>query len=89
MITVEITDALGRYTGGTRSVPMEAETVEEALHRVFAQFPELQSRVLNPEGQVYRHLMLFVNQDEIPRDALQHPLKDGDVLEIFGAASGG
>lgn len=90
MVTVHVTETLQRFTAGQAELQAEGTTAGEVLSGLFARFPDLRARVLDENERLHRHLILFHNQTEVPRDRLgEHAVKDGDTLEIFGAMAGG
>ena len=89
-ITVELPEELARYCQDEKSLELAAATISEALDGLWKKFPELQSRVLNQQGQVRSHLLLLHNRRQvILADQHTTAVVDGDVLEIIPLASGG
>ena len=90
MPRVEVAEVLHRYAGGGGEVRVEGATVGAALDSLFARFPDLRSRTLDPEGRLWPYLLLFRNGVEVPREGMSGtPLGPDDLLEIVGAAEGG
>ncbi len=89
-ITVEIPHAISRYSEEETQVFLEGQTVGEVLGRLWEKYPALKTRVLDREGRLYAYLLLFQNDQKLPRENLMnHPLQDGDRLEIVALAEGG
>ncbi len=66
------------------------ETVAEALSTVFQRQPELRSYLLDDQGRVRQHVMIFVN--DVPlrdRDRLTDPLTPSSEIHVMQALSGG
>jgi hypothetical protein len=85
-----VPEVLRRYSGGAAEVEVAAATVRTALEGLFALHPDLRRRVLDPRGAVFPYVLLFCNGSELPRAGmLDCSVKDGDLLEIVGAAEGG
>ena len=70
--------------------PVAGETVRDVLDDVFARFPGLRPRTLDPAGRLFPYLLLFRNGAELPRDGLlDASVGPDDVIELVGAAEGG
>ena len=78
------------FAGGAREVRVEAATLGQALEALSTAHPMLTERLRNEHGVLRAHLAVFVNEDDARllgwEDA---PLKDGDVVHIIPALSGG
>ncbi len=89
-ITVEIPHAISRYSEEETQVDLEGQTVGEVLGSLWEKYPPLKTRVLDREGRLYAYLLLFQNDQKLPRENLMNfPLQDGDRLEIVALAEGG
>ena len=87
---VHLPVALRKYCGGAADVPVSAATVGEALRELEQTQPALYPNLCDETGKLRRHLNVFVNSDHIrDRDGLDTKLKDGDVVTILAAVSGG
>ena len=65
-------------------------TVADALNTVFQQEPELRSYLLDDQGCVRQHVMIFV--DDAPlrdRQKLSDPLEETSEIYVMQALSGG
>lgn len=72
----------------TETVP--GTTVRAALESVFAQHGELRGYVLDDQGQVRKHVVIFVNNQAIlDREAQSDAVAENDRLFVFQALSGG
>lgn len=90
MVTVQMTEALVRYTDGKKTHQLEASTIGEALRALVDRFPGLSGRLLDDNGQVFTYLVFFHNDERVPRqEVLDRPLTDSDRVEIIGAIAGG
>lgn len=89
MSTVEFAPAL------TRHVPcapqqVQAGTLRAALDAAFLAAPALRSYVLDEQGNVRKHVAVFVNAQMIAsRSALDIPLREQDKVMVIQALSGG
>jgi molybdopterin converting factor small subunit len=91
-VTVALPGALVAYADGRRSVPLTGRcaTVAQAFDQLWRLHPGLRDRVLTEQGQVRRHVNVFVGTDNI-RDmgGLETPVPDGAEIAIVPAVSGG
>lgn len=76
-------------TGGLDRIAVEASTVRECIQAVGARYPGFAEQVLDAQGRVHRFVNLFVNGEEIARDAVDTPLGAEDQVEILAAIAGG
>lgn len=68
----------------------EGATVGEALGRVFAERPRLRSYLLDDQGRVRRHVVIYRNGTPIrDRLRLSDPVEAQDEIYVFQALSGG
>lgn len=89
MPTVSFTSALQRFLP-VPSACVDGATVGEALAAVFASHPQLRGYVLDDQGAVRRHVIVFVNgQPMIDRARLSDPVGARDEIYVFQALTGG
>lgn len=78
------------FAGGAREVAVDAATLGTALAALVAVHPSLGERLRDEHGQLRPHLALFVNGDDARllgwEDAA---LRDGDIVHVIPALSGG
>lgn len=78
------------FAGGAREVTLDASTMRGALDALSDAHPSLRERLRDEHGSLRPHLALFVNSDDARllgwEDA---PLRDGDIVHIIPALSGG
>ena len=75
---------------GARKVTLEARTVGEVLDALPTRLPGLRERIRDEQGHIRHHLNVFHNQEEIRRlQGETTPLRDGDVVTLVPAMSGG
>ena len=86
-MNVRIPTPLLSYTGQARTVEAHGTTIGEVLLDVDRQFPGLRFRVVDEQGQLRRHMRVFLN-DSIERD-LTHPVSSADEITLMQALSGG
>ncbi len=91
-IAVVVPNALTPYTRGAGTLLVDAPcaTVADALSAVAAQWPALTDRVLTEQGELRRHVNVFVGDESIRfLDGLDTPVLDGATIMIVPAVSGG
>jgi molybdopterin synthase sulfur carrier subunit len=89
MPTVHFTDTLQRHVA---CPPTEAAggTVREVLERVFEEYPRVRSYVLNEQGELRKHMAIFLNGAMIRDKAgLSDPVEPGTEIYVMQALSGG
>lgn len=65
-------------------------TVRAALEEVFARNPRLRSYLLDDQGAVRKHVVIYVNDRPLADRARQSDgIADGDEVYVFQALSGG
>lgn len=90
MVKVLLHGAYRGFAGGVREVPLEATVLRDALDGLARAHPSLAERLRDEHGRLRAHLALFINEEDARllgwEDA---PLRDGDVVHIIPALSGG
>jgi molybdopterin synthase sulfur carrier subunit len=89
MPRVVFTANLARHVASApASVP--GATVREALEAVFASNPALRSYVLDDQGQVRKHMSVFVDGEQVrDRRQLSDPVGPDGEIYVMQALSGG
>jgi molybdopterin synthase sulfur carrier subunit len=65
-------------------------TVREVLDRVFAANPRARSYVLDDQGALRRHMVIFLDGEGIhDRTLLSDPVGENSTIYVFQALSGG
>ena len=91
-ISVVLPQALTPYSRGSGTLVVDAPcaTVADALARVAAQWPAVTDRVLTEQGELRRHVNVFVGDESIRfLDGLSTRVPDGATIMIVPAVSGG
>jgi sulfur carrier protein ThiS len=89
MPRVSFTSNLQRHLSAPPS-EVKAATVREALEQVFAQNPLVRSYVLDDQGAVRRHVVIFVGGEPIQdRERLSDKVEASDEIAVLQALSGG
>ncbi|MFK7692952.1 MoaD/ThiS family protein [Paenibacillus sp. HJGM_3] len=90
VIEVSVPGLLADCTGGRSRFPLEADTLQEALDRLFAEYPLLKRHVFAENGELRKHVLLCYNEDNLAWLASKDiPLKAGDRLHVLQLVSGG
>jgi molybdopterin synthase sulfur carrier subunit len=89
-VKVLLHGAFRGFAGGARNVEVDAATMREAVEALVRTHPSLAERMRDERGTLRTHLALFVNEEDARllgwEDA---PLKEGDVVHVIPAVSGG
>ena len=65
-------------------------TVREALQAMYALHPRLASYVVDEQGALRKHVVVYVNGQRIgDRSAQSDPVAESDEIHVFQALSGG
>lgn len=89
MVRVCFTANLQRHLSAPPS-DVSAGTVRQALDVVFDGNERLRGYVVDEQGSVRKHMIIFVNgQPLLDRERLSDAVKDGDEVFVMQALSGG
>lgn len=88
-VPVELPSLLWDYSGGARTVEVDARTLGEALTALFAANPLLRVHLCDESGALRRHVWVFLNDRESRSLPPSHDLRAGDRLRVVQAVSGG
>jgi molybdopterin synthase sulfur carrier subunit len=87
--TVTFTPNLQRHVESP-SETVTGDTVRAVLEAVFANNPRLRGYVLDDQGALRRHMMIFVDNQQITdRDRLTDPVLATSEVYVMQALSGG
>jgi sulfur-carrier protein len=88
-ITVQIPPALRTMTKA-ESVQVDATSVSGAIEALDKMFPGIAIRVCNELGQARKHILIYVDQEDIRYlQGMATPLRGGETVHILPAVSGG
>ncbi len=76
-------------TGGEATISIEGGTVRACLEAAEAKYPGFEELVLESNGELRGFVKLFVNGDQLERDALDSPVASTDTISVLAAAAGG
>jgi len=86
---VQFTQNLERHITAA-AAEVSGATAREALEAVFRDNPRLRSYVLDDQGRLRRHVMVFVDGEQVrDRDGLTDPVAASSELFVMQALSGG
>jgi molybdopterin synthase sulfur carrier subunit len=91
-ISILLPHALTPYSRGVGTLVVEepCTTVADALAAVAARWPAVTDRVLTEQGELRRHVNVFVGEESVKfMDGLATPVEDGATITIVPAVSGG
>ena len=90
MATVYIPTPIRRLTDGQSKVVVEGGDVRTILDAVDAQYPGVNEKLLDGDGNVKRFINVFVNDDEVRTlQGLDTEVSDSDRVSIVPAMAGG
>ncbi len=83
-----------RPIAGQKTIEFDLEkgiTAQLLLDAVVLRFPEMGDVLVDENGQLYRHVHLFVNGRDwqFLENAMDYQIKPGDKVDIFPAVGGG
>jgi len=86
---VSFTSHLSRHVDcPTETVP--GTTVKDVLEAYFGRHPKVRSYVLDEQGVLRRHVVLFVGETQAhDREKLSDPIRESEELYVMQALSGG
>ena len=91
-VSVIVPRALTPYTRGVGTLVVDepCATVGDALAAIAARLPALTDRVLTEQGEIRRHVNVFVGDESVRfLDGLDTKVDSGTVITIVPAVSGG
>lgn len=89
MTTISFTPNLARYVQAPVA-RVGGATVQQVLEGYFRANPQVRGYVLDDQGAVRRHVVIFLNQEPIrDRTELSDPVRQNDEILVVQALSGG
>jgi len=89
MPTISFTQNLRRHLSVPRA-EVQGTTVRDALDAVFEENPMLRSYIVDDQGRLRKHVVVFVDGELIEdRDGLSDPVEPASDLVVMQALSGG
>jgi molybdopterin synthase sulfur carrier subunit len=89
-IAVRLPTVLRPAAAGQATVSAEGATVGEVFDDLIRQHPGLRDQILAGDGELHRHLNVFLNDDDIRYlGRLEAKVGEGDTLTLMPAVAGG
>jgi len=89
-VAVRMPTILRPSAGGNATVDAEGANVGEVFDDLVRQHPALRDQILTPEGELHRHLNVFLNDDDIRYlGKLDAKVDERDTLTLMPAVAGG
>ena len=76
-------------TNGVSQIDVDGRTVRECIEAVEARYPGFLELVFDKHGKVRLHARVFLNGDDLGREAAEATVDSGDRVEILAAVAGG
>lgn len=89
MPQVEVPSRYRVPTKGEALIDVEGGTVRECIEAVESRYPGFQELILDRHGDLNRYVRLFLNGEQLPRDAVDAPVASSDRLQVLASAAGG
>jgi len=86
MAVVKLRAPLRERAGGTAEHDLPGSTVGEVLRELERRHPPVTGWILDEQGRIRPHVMVFVNGERTREDTALGP---GDVLQVLPSISGG
>ena len=89
-VAVRLPTILRPSAGGVSTVEAEGATVGEVFDDLVRQHPALRDQLLTPDGELHRHLNVFLNDDDIRYlGRLEAKVGAADTVTLMPAVAGG
>jgi molybdopterin converting factor small subunit len=89
-VAVRLPTILRGATGGHAIVRATGATVGEVFDDLVGLYPELRAQVLTSDGDLHRHLNVFLNDDDIRYlGKLDAKVNEDDIVTLMPAVAGG
>lgn len=89
-VTLTLPAVLAALAEGRRTLEAEGATLGAAVENVSARFPQLAPRLRDPDGNPYRFVTFYLNDQDIRfLGGFEAPVKDGDEVAVIPAIAGG
>jgi molybdopterin synthase sulfur carrier subunit len=90
MPTIKVPPVLRPQTDGEAEVPVEGETVGDALRALADRYPATKDQLFSPEGDLNRYVNVYLNDEDVRvLDGLDTAAADSDTVVILPAMAGG
>ena len=85
-VVLRLPSTLSAFSGGKSQLLLNADTVEQLLDALAQQYPQVWQQLCNEQGQVRKHMNIFVNNKLISApDDLKIALRPGQEVIVLPA----
>ncbi len=88
-MNILVSGVLQRYTDYRREHSIAAPTIREGLDLLVKSYPRLTPILMDPDGQLRKSHVVFLNGSQVQDDHFEKPVGEQDRLEILTAIAGG
>lgn len=89
-VDVRLPTVLRSAAGGQARVEAQGATVGEVFDDLIRRHPGLKDQLLTSDGEIHRHLNIFLNDDDIRYlGKMDAKVGEADVLTLMPAVAGG
>ena len=89
-VEVRLPNILRPVADGQAVVKADGADLGEVFNDLTRQYPGLRESLLTPEGQMHRHLNVFLNDDDVRYlGRLEAKVGESDVVTLMPAVAGG
>jgi len=90
MPTIRVPNVISYYTDKQTQFEVSGSTALEAVQSAVEKYPALKFHVFDGEGNLRRHIYLFVNDVSVKElNGNETKIGEGDTVRILAAAAGG
>ena len=90
MPVIRIPTPLRPYVNGQSEIPVQGQTVADAMENLLSQFPAMRPHITNGDGQLRPFVNLFLGENNVrDLEGLATPLNEGDKLMLIPSIAGG
>ena len=88
-VKLEIPSIFRRYTDEKTTLELPGNTIGEVLENFKKRYPRVKKVFFDKEGKLLHSFDIYINGQSIYPLKMEHPVKDGDKLDLVMIISGG
>lgn len=88
-MTFRFSGVLLRFVNFQKEIPIDASTLASGLEQLVTREPQLKNVLFDDAGVVRATHRMFLNGEQLERDAVAAEVKPTDTVEILTAIAGG
>jgi sulfur-carrier protein len=89
-VEVRLPNILRSAASGQATVKADGDTLRDVFGDLVAHYPGLRESLLTPEGEMHRHLNVFLNDDDVRYlGRLDAKVGESDTVTLMPAVAGG